>query len=192
MYKTRERAKASNEFEKNLFKLMNNAVFGKTMENFRKHHDIKLVSKWAGRYGCRQYIAKPNFKSRTVFAENLATIELYKEEIKMFKPITIDMAILDSKLTMYNFHYDYIKKQKDDEDVKYKLNAKLLYKDTDSFIYSMETEDFYNVMKRDADRFDTSDFPSDNIFNIVQQNRKIPGLMKGENSGEIMTYYKIK
>ena len=68
---------------------MNNAVFGKTMENVRIHVDVKLLTKWDGRYGAEAMIAKPNFHSRSVFAENLIAVELRKLEVKFNKPIYV-------------------------------------------------------------------------------------------------------
>ncbi|KYN12732.1 hypothetical protein ALC57_15091, partial [Trachymyrmex cornetzi] len=77
--------RAKNDFEKNLYKLMNNAVFGKTMENVRNHVDVKLITKWDGLYGAEAMIAKPNFLSRSVFAENLIAVELRKLEVKFIR-----------------------------------------------------------------------------------------------------------
>ncbi|KYN05511.1 hypothetical protein ALC62_03548 [Cyphomyrmex costatus] len=93
---TQFRTRAKNDFEKNLYKLMNNAVFGKTMENVRDRVDVKLVTTWDGRYGVEALIAKPNFHSRSVFAENLIAVELRKLEVKFDKSIYVGMCILDT------------------------------------------------------------------------------------------------
>ncbi|XP_018314237.1 uncharacterized protein [Mycetomoellerius zeteki] len=106
---TNFRTRAKNDFKKNLYELMNNAVFGKTMENVRNHVDVKLLTKWDGWYGAEAMIAKPNFHSRSVFAENLIAIELRKLEVKFNKSIYVDMCILDiSKVCLYEFHYEYM------------------------------------------------------------------------------------
>ncbi|XP_077262596.1 uncharacterized protein LOC143897664 [Temnothorax americanus] len=101
------RTRASNEFERNLYKLINNAVFDKTMENVRDHVDVRLVTRWDGRYGAEALIAKPNFHSRSVFSENLVAIELRRLEVKLNKPIYVGMSILEiSKTRLYEFHYE--------------------------------------------------------------------------------------
>ncbi|XP_011883992.1 PREDICTED: uncharacterized protein LOC105571127 [Vollenhovia emeryi] len=106
---TQFRTRATNYFEKNLYKLMNNVVFGKTMENVRNHVDVKLLTKWDGRYGAEAMISKPNFHSRSIFSENLIAVELRKLEVKFNKPIYVGMCILDiSKICLYEFHHDYI------------------------------------------------------------------------------------
>ena len=145
---TELRKEAKNDFEKDFFKLMNNAVFGKTMENVRKHRDIKLVTTDKRR---NQLVSEPNYHTTKYFSENLLAIEMKKTKVKMNKPVYLGMSILDiSKMLMYEFWYDYIKP-------KYKDKAKLCYMDTDSFVIHTETGDFYKDIANDAQKlFDTS------------------------------------
>ncbi|KYN18249.1 hypothetical protein ALC57_09442 [Trachymyrmex cornetzi] len=180
---TRFRMFANNEFEKNLYKLMNNAVFGKTMENVREHVDVRLVTRWDGRYGAEVMISKPNFHSRSVFSEELVAVELRKLEVQLNKPIYVGMCILEiSKIRLYEFHYEYIMPLYPDK-------CKILYTDTDSLIYLLECENVYENIKRDIVKFDTSDYPEKNVYNIPRINNKIPDLMKDENNGEMMTEF---
>ena len=103
------RTRAKNDLEKNLHKLMNNAIFGNTMENVRNYVNVKLLTKWDGRYAAEAIIAKPNFHSRSVFAENLIAVELRKLEVNFNKPIYVGMCILDiSKDCLYEFHHEYM------------------------------------------------------------------------------------
>ena len=128
------RKKAKNGFEKYFFKLINNAVFGKTMENVKKHRDIKLVTTDKRR---NQLVTEPNYHTIKWFSENLLAIEMKKTKVKMNKPIYLGLTILAiSKILMYEFWYDYIKP-------KYSDNVKLCYMDTGSFIMHIKTEDFY-------------------------------------------------
>ena len=122
---TELRKKASNDFEKDFFKLMNNAVFGKTMENVRKHRDIKLVKTDKKR---NKLVAEPYYHTMKLIDNNLAIIEMRKVKVKMNKPIYLGLSILNiSKITMYEFWYDYVKS-------KYEDKARLCYMDTDSFV----------------------------------------------------------
>ena len=130
---TELRKKAKNDFAKDFFKLMNNAVFGKTMENVRKHRDIKLVTTDKTR---KRLVSEPNYHTTKWFSENLLAIEMKKTKVKMNKPIYLGLLILEfSKILMYEFWYGYMKS-------KYGDNVKLCYMDTDSFIMNIKTEDF--------------------------------------------------
>ena len=134
---TELRKKATNYFEKDFFKLMNNAVFGKTMENVRKHRDIKLVKSNKKR---NKLVSEPNFHTMKLIDNNLAIIEMKKVKVKMNKPIYLGLSILDiSKITMYEFWYDYVKN-------KYQDKPRLCYMDTDSFVVNIKTKDFLKIL----------------------------------------------
>ena len=107
-FNTRLRTAATNDFEKAFYKLINNSVFGKTMENIRKHRDIKLVNNMEDYF---KLVMKPNFKSGTLLGKDLMSCEMGKVKVKMNKPVYLGQAISDlSKTIMYEFHYDYMKK----------------------------------------------------------------------------------
>ena len=126
---------------------MNNAVFGKTMENVRKHRDIKLVTTDKRR---NQLESEPNYHTTKYFSENLMATEMKKTKVKMNKPIYVGMSILDiSKTLMYEFWYDYIKPNYQWSCTKRSCTqdkAKLGSMDTDSFIIHIKTEDFYKKL----------------------------------------------
>ena len=173
------RTKAINEFEKEQFKLMNNSVFGKTMENIRNRVDIKLVN---DKNKAERLAAKPNFKHCNIFSKDLTAIHMKKTFLTFNKPVYLGMCILDlSKTLMFDFHYNYVKK-------KYGDKAKLLFTDTDSLMYEIRTEDFYEDIKGDVkDRFDTSNYPSNHPSGIPTEcNKKVPGMFKDEAGGKII------
>ena len=128
---------AKNDFEKDFFKLMNNSVFGKTMENIGNHRDIKLVTTNKRR---NYLLSKPNFQTEKRLSECLLAIEMRKIKVKMNKPVYLGLSILEiSKILMYEFWYHYIKP-------KYPNNAKLCYMDTDSFIINVKLRMFMNML----------------------------------------------
>ena len=176
---TNLRTKAKNNFEKDFYKLMNNSVFGKTMENIRNRVNVKLVNT---EEKLRKLTAKPNFRSRKIFSENLISVHMKKTSLTMNKPVYLGMCILDlSKTIMYDFHYNYIKP-------KYGNKAKLLFTDTDSLMYEIETEDFFKDISEDVkDRFDTSDYPENHPSGIpAGENKKVLGMFKDEAAGKII------
>ena len=177
---TELRKKATNDFEKDFFKLMNNAVFGKTMENVRKHRDIKLVK--TDKKG-NKLVSEPNFHTMKLIDNNLAIIEMRKVKAKMNKPIYLGLSILDiSKITMYEFWYDYVK-------IKYEDKARLCYMDTDSFVVNIKTKDFYkDIAESVKERFDTSNHIYDRPL-PTGVDKKVIGLMKDELGGDIITEF---
>ena len=172
-FNTEKRKNAKNDFEKDFFKLMNNSVFGKTMENIRKRVDVRLVTdekkllKWA---------SKPTYVSSNIFNENLVAVHKIKETLALNRPAYVGMCILDlSKTLMYDFHYNYIKN-------KYKNKAKLLFTDTDSLTYEIEAEDVYQDFWNDKDKFDNSDYPESSPY-FDKVNKKVIGKFKDESAG---------
>ena len=177
-FNTKLKTAAKNDFEKDFYKLMNNSVFGKTMENIRRHRDIRLVN---NREDYLKQVMKPNFKGGTLMGEDLISCEMGKVKIKMNKPVYLGQAILDlSKIIMYEFHYDYMKKKYEEK------NLKLLYMDTDSLVYKIKTRDFYKDIADDVEsRFDMSGYEPDKPLPIGK-NKKVIGLMKDELGGKVM------
>ena len=175
---TKLRKITTNDFEKDFFKLMNNAVFGKTMENVRKHRDIKLV-----KTDKNKLVSEPNFHTMKLIDNNLAIIEMREVKVKMNKPIYLWLSILDiSKITMYEFWYDYVK-------IKYEDKGRLCYMDTDSFVVNIKTKDFYKDISQDVNkRFDTSNYTFDRPL-PTGVNKKVIGLMKNELGGDIITEF---
>ena len=176
---TNLRTQAKNNFEKDFYKLMNNSVFGKTMENIRNRVNVQLVT---SKEKFKKLVAKPNFRSRKIFNENLVSVHMKKTSLTMNKPVYLGMCILDlSKIIMFDFHYNYIKP-------KYGNNAKLLFTDTDSLFYEIQTEDFYKDISGDVkDRFDTSDYPENHPSGIPTGiNKKVLGMFKDEAAGKII------
>ena len=179
-FNTQLRMAATSDLEKDFFKLMNNSVFGKTMENIRKHRNIGPVTT-EEKY--LRMVMKPNFKSGVLFGKNLMGCEMGKIKVVMNKPVYLGQGILDlSKIIMYELHYDYIVP-------KYGDRLKLCYIDMDSLVYHIKTEDFYADIADDVQtRFDTSGYIPDRPL-PVGLNKKVIGLMKDELGGAIMTEF---
>ena len=138
---TELRKAAKSDFEKDFFKLMNNSVFGKTMENLRKRINVHLVKGVNEKNKLRKLIAKPSFNTFKVFNDNLVAVHMYKDTLKLNRPIYVGMSILDlSKHLMYDFYYNQLKKQYPE--------CSLLYTDTDSFILKIETADIYKDIEK--------------------------------------------
>lgn len=174
-YTTKHRMNADNQFDINFFKLVINAMFGKTMEDKRKRRNIELVNTVDK---LEKLTAKPTFKSFTIFTENLVSIENYRATITLDKPIYIGFTVLElSKILMYRFHYGYIKR-------RYPLRlSELLFTDTDSLAYKIQTDDIYSDMMDEKEKFDWSDYPDNHpvfkdmkeqeILELKKMNKKV-------------------
>ena len=175
---TELRKLARNDFEKDFFKLMNHSVFGKTMENIRKHRDIKLVTADKKR---SKLVSEPNYHTINLISEDLSIIEMKKTKVKMNKPIYLGLSILEiSKILMYEFWCGYMKP---------KYNVRLCYMDTDSFVMHTKTNDFYKDIASDVEnRFDTSNYEVNRPL-PTGKNKKVIGLMKDELGGKIITEF---
>lgn len=185
------RQAAQTRFEQDFFKLLNNSIFGKTLENKRNQTDVRLTTFWGDetnitkkKYGAERLISQPNFQRLTIFSENCVAVQLRLSKIILDRPLYIGFTVLElSKSHLYNFHYSVIK-------CMYGEKAQLCYTDTDSLLYHIiDTDDVYSDIGHNLRYFDTSNFASDNLFNLPLVNKKEPGLFKDELGGEIITEF---
>ena len=174
------RATAKNDFDKDNAKLMNNSIYGKTVENVTKRTDIRLVN---SEEKCTILINKPHMLRYKIFSENLAAIELRKTKAKIDKPFYVGFAVLElSKLLMYRFHYDYIKKEFGDK-------AEFLFTDTDSLMYRIFDSNLYKKFYDDRKKyFDFSEYPLSHMC-FDESNKRVVGFFKDEAKGEIITEF---
>ena len=170
-FNTEKRKNSKNAFEKDFFKLMNNSVFGKTMENLRKRVDVRLVT---DDKKLLRMTSKPTYVSNKIFNNDLVAIHKIRETLTLDRPVYVGMCILDlGKTLMYDFHYNYIKK-------KYGSKAKLLFTDTDSLCCEIEAEDVYQDFFNDKEKFDNSDYPISSPY-FDKTNKKVIGKFKDES-----------
>ena len=173
-FNNKMRSQAKKSFEKDFFKLMNNSVFGKTMENLCKRSNIKLVTDPEEMV---RLASRPTYVSHKIFHENLVAVNNKRVKIRLDKPSYVGMSILELSITlMIDFHYNYIKK-------KYSDGAQLLFTDTDSLNYHIKTEDVYRDFLADRELFDNSDYPQNSEF-YFSENKKVIGKFKDEAAGE--------
>ena len=173
---TDKRKVAKSAFEKDMYKLMNNSVFGKTMENLRKRIDVKLVTDTRK---AERLCALPTYDSFNIVNSDITMIKSNPGTLYWDKPTYVGFCVLElSKLIMYEFHYDKILPL-------YGMNAKLLFTDTDSLCYEIKTNDVYADMKENLDWFDTSDYSKEHTC-YSAKNCKVIGKMKDEMNGNIV------
>lgn len=178
-YNTQKRKEAKNAFEKDYYKLMINSVYGKTMENVRKHQDIKIVT---DPEKLKKLVSKPSYDNIKIFDENCVAVHMKKNKVTLNKPIYIGFTVLElSKYIMFDFHYNVMKK-------KYGDNIKLLFTDTDSLCYQIFTDDIYKDLESMKSYFDFSEYPKENkLFDMT--NARQFGKFKDESKGDIINEF---
>ena len=170
------RKKAKSEFESDFYKLMNNSVFGKTMENLRNRVDVKIVRAWE-QNKIRKLVSDPSYDRFALFSNDMAGIHMHKRRLVLNKPVYKGMTILEnSKILMYDFFYNHLK-------AHYGEKCQLIYTDTDSLLLHIQTQDVYEDMKANAKHYDTSNYPKDHPL-YDARNKKALGKMKDECGGE--------
>ena len=169
---------AKSDFETDFYKLMNNSVFGKTMENLRNHVDVKIVRDWETDK-IRKLLSSPSFDRFTIFGNDMAGIRMRKTKLVLNKPVYTGMTILEnSKILMCEFFYNHLK-------ARYGQKCELIYTDTDSLILDIQTEDVYKDMQEHSWLYDTSNYPKDHLLYDI--NKTILGKMKDECGREALS-----
>ena len=172
-FNTQKRRNVKNSFAKDFVKVMNNSVFGKTMENIRKRVDVRLVT---------HQKKLSTYVNSKIFNEDLVAVHKVKETLTLDRPACVGMCILDlSKTLMYDFHYNYIKE-------KYSSRAKLLFTNTDSLTYEIQTEEVCKDFWEDREKFDNRDYAKDNPY-FDPTNKKVMGEFKDEAAGISVTEF---
>ena len=167
---TEFRKQAKTDFETDFYKLMNNSVFGKTMENLRNRVDVKIVRAWEANK-IRKLVSDPSYDCFKLFSNDMAGIHMHKKQLVLNKPVYTGLMILEnSKILMYDFYYNYLK-------VRYREKCELIYTDTDSLLLDIQTEDVYKDMKEHLWLYDTSNYPKDHLL-YDSRNKKVLGKMK--------------
>ena len=164
---------AANDLEKDFFKLIINYVYGKTMENLRKRINVRLVNRAED---FLKYTSKPTYITPKFFGQDYAAIHKIKPVLILNKLIHVGFTVLNvSKWKMYDFHYNFIKKN---------FNAELLFTDTDSLTYEIKSKNVYEEFYKWKDLFDFSNYSKDSkVFN--ETNKKVIGKMKDKFCGAI-------
>ena len=171
-FNTEKRKQSNGEFNKNLYKLLNNCIYGKSIENIRKRMNVKLINDKRAYLKC---VNKPNFISQKIIDKNFVAVHCSKKVLTLYKPIYVGFTILElSKLKMYQFHYDYVLKIFND--------VKLFFTETDGLVYEIKGVNVYEQCFRDKHLFDFSGYPKDSVY-YCDVNKKMLGKMKDEFNG---------
>ena len=180
-FNTEKKKNSNDEFNKNLYKLINSSKYGKSIENIRKRINLKLV-KDKRRY--LKIVNKPSFVSQKIIDKNFVAVHCSKKVLTLNKRIYIEFCILElSKLLMYRFRYDYVLKT---------FDVKLLLTDTDSLVYEIKGCDIYEQCFKDTEFFDFSGYSKNSVY-YCDTNKKVLGKMKDEyNGNKIEEFVRLK
>ena len=161
-FNTKKRQQSPDEFNKGLYKLINNCINGKSIENIRKRINVKLIN---GNKMYQKIVNKPNFISQKIIDKNFVAVHCSKKVLTLNKPIYVVFCILGlSKLLMYQFHYNYVLKIFND--------TKLLFTDTDSLVYEIKGGNVYEQRYKDNYLFDFCGYPKNSIY-YCDLNKKV-------------------
>ena len=167
-FNTEKRKNATNDFEKDFFKLIINSVYGKKMESLRKRINVRFVN---NKKDFLKYRSKPTYVTHKLFNKNFAAIHEIKQVLVLNKPICVGFKVLDlSKWLMYYFHYNFIRKN---------FNAELLFTATDSLAYEIKSKNVYKEFFKWKDLFDFNNYSKGSTF-YDETNKKVIVKMKDE------------
>lgn len=182
---TTKRQESKSAFEKNFWKLMVNAIYGKSIEDVRKHTEIKLELSLDG---AMKQMRRPMCEKFFILDENKALFKMRRRKVHLNKPIFVGFTVLEfSKLHIYQLHYDIFKKY-------FGEYIELIYTDTDSLIYHIKTDNIYNDFKKLHYIFDFSDYPKDHFSGLSTDiHKKKLGYLKDEMNGKhILEFIALK
>ena len=167
-FNTEKRKNATNDFEKDFFKLMINSVYGKTMENLRKRINVRFVN---NEKDFMKYTNRSTYVTHKSFDKDFAAIYEIKPVLKLNKPIYAGFTVLElCKWMMYDFHYSFIKNN---------FSPELLFTDTDSLNYEIKSENVYEELFKWTDLFYFSTYSKDSKF-FDDANKRFIGTIKDE------------
>ena len=165
-------------FETDFNKLMNNSMFGETMENLRNRVGVKVVRAWETDK-IQKLTSNPSYAKYTIFGNDMAGIHMHRTKLVLNKPVYTGMTILDkSRILMYDFFYNHLKE-------RYGQKCELIYTDTDSLILDLQTNDVYNDMQEYSWLYDTSTSPKEHLL-YNESNKKALGKMMDECAGKVI------
>ena len=153
-FNIKKRQESGDEFSKQLYKLLSNCFYGKSIENIRRRINVKLVN---DKKKYQKVVNKPSFISSEVIDNNFVAVHCSRKVLTLNKPIYVGFCILElSKYLMYQFHYDYVLKAFND--------VKLLFTDTDSLVYEIRVGNVYEQCLKDKHLFDFSGYSKDSVY----------------------------